>query len=75
MNSFLLKNNISHLDTRTEYGSDKKHLFHIDKDEYYISDWIGSGNFAEDKNYPVIYKINKNGFRSKHFEKILYRFI
>jgi hypothetical protein len=69
MNNFLFKDNISHLDERTIYDEDKKHLFYIDEDGYFISDWIASGNMAEDKNVPVTYKINKDGFRSKHFQE------
>lgn len=69
MNSFLLKNNISHLDDRTTYGENKKHLFYTDENNYVISDWVASGNMAEDKNVPVTYKINKDGFRSQHFEE------
>lgn len=69
MNPFLRKNVISHLDDRTYYGN-KAHLAYQDENGYFISDWVASGNYAEDLNCPVIYRINKDGFRSDHFKII-----
>ena len=59
---FLNLKNIDHLDTRTN----PKSIEQIDSDGYYVTNNIHSGVIIPGPE--VIYKINKNGYRTKHFE-------
>jgi len=73
MYEILKKDSICHLDFRTNYKQeikDENSEIYLDKDGYWISNFIYSGKAAEDPNYPVFYKINRNGFRSNHFKII-----
>lgn len=70
MDPFLNKDKISHLDDRTVYGEHNKKFIISEEKDYIYTDWIASGDWANDPSTPVIYRINKDGFRSNHFEKI-----
>lgn len=68
--NILKKDTICHLDFRTTYSAEIPNSIYKDKDGYWISDFIHSGNSEDDPKYPVIYKINSDGFRSNHFKNI-----
>jgi hypothetical protein len=57
------------LDRRTLIPAEKKEIEYYDQNGYYITDSVGDIK-SINKNPNFTYKINRHGFRSKHFEPV-----